>query len=96
MAQFVLLMKLTASGASDIDSLSQHREVVEGIVANLHGDVREFLYTLGTYDVVAIMELEDDEAAACLALRIAGAGKYTTTTMRAFTTDEAVQSLGKK
>jgi uncharacterized protein with GYD domain len=40
--------------------------------------------TMGSYDVVAVCDLPDDEAAAKFALIIGRTGAVTTTTLRAF------------
>jgi uncharacterized protein with GYD domain len=40
--------------------------------------------TMGSYDVVAVYDLPDDEAAARFALIIGRTGAVTTTTLRAF------------
>ena len=43
---------------------------------------------MGSYDVVAIMELPSDEAAASFALQMGSRGNVRTTTLKAFTEDE--------
>ncbi len=52
--------------------------------------------TLGRYDVVAIIEAPDDEAAAKFALMTGAQGNLSTETMRAFTEaelDRLIESL---
>ncbi len=44
--------------------------------------------TMGQYDIVAITEGPNDEAASAIALSIASQGNAKTTTMRAFTENE--------
>jgi uncharacterized protein with GYD domain len=51
-------------------------------------ELKAFYLTMGRYDVVAISEAPDDEAAAKVALAIGSAGNVTTETLRAFTEDE--------
>ena len=96
MPQYVFLMTVTQAGAADVDSLPRHEAEIGAIVTALHGESALFLYTMGPYDVVLVAGLPDDESAACLALRIVQAGFFKTVTMRAFTSEQAVQAFGKK
>jgi uncharacterized protein with GYD domain len=50
--------------------------------------LKDLYLVLGRYDLVAISEADDDEAAAKVALAIGSQGNVTTETMRAFTEDE--------
>jgi uncharacterized protein with GYD domain len=88
MPQFVLLMNLTAKGAADIKAAPAR--VGEGLKSfeAMGGKVKEFVVTMGPYDYVAVGEAPSDEAAAAFALALSAQGNVTTTSMRAFSTEE--------
>jgi uncharacterized protein with GYD domain len=99
MARFVVLMHLTAKGATDIHFAPQWvRNAVEAWSVR-GGRMVELLGTLGPYDFVALTEAPDDETAAKLSLLLAETGVVTATTMRAFDFDsfyEIIDGLGEK
>ncbi len=55
---------------------------------DLGGEIKQAYMTLGCHDIVAILELPDDEAAARFGLGIGSLGNVRTTTLRAFAEDE--------
>lgn len=75
------------------------RETVEraGAAAELaqkHGGSFERLYwTVGPYDIVAILEAPDDESMTAFALELGSAGNVRTTTLRAYDSDEMSRIL---
>ena len=95
MPQFVLLMNLTAKGAADLKAAPAR--VGEGLKAfeAMGGKVKDFLVTMGPYDYVAVGEAPSDEAAAAFALALAAQGNVTTTSMRAFSTEEFAAMVAK-
>jgi uncharacterized protein with GYD domain len=88
MPAYVNLVKWTDQGIKNYkDSLSRAADFAK-LVESLGGNVRELLWTTGEYDLVAIVELPDDETGAVVALRVGSLGSVRTTTMRAFSADE--------
>jgi uncharacterized protein with GYD domain len=57
------------------------------LAKKLGGDMQQLYMTMGSYDLVAILEMPDDEAMAKFSLASAGGGHIRTTTLKAF--DEA-------
>lgn len=55
----------------------------------------QLYWTMGTYDVVAIIEAPDDESAAAFLLGIGSLGNGRTTTLRACDQEEMLSILGK-
>jgi uncharacterized protein with GYD domain len=88
MPTYVNLVKWTDQGIKNYkDSPSRAADFAK-LVESLGGRVRELLWTTGEYDLVAVVELPDDEAVAAVALRIGSLGSIRTTTMRAFSAAE--------
>ena len=57
--------------------------------------VKDMYWTLGQYDVIAICEAPDDEAATALSLSVCSRGNVRSETLRAFSFDEMKTILGK-
>jgi uncharacterized protein with GYD domain len=50
--------------------------------------VRQLVWTLGAYDIVAVTEFPDDETATAVALQTGALGNIRTTTMKAFDAEQ--------
>lgn len=88
MPMYVLLVKLTEKGKSDLMNSLRKREQVMEYVKKLGGRNVHVYTTFGRYDVIEIMELPSDEAALKLSIKAAETGDVKIETMRAFTQDE--------
>lgn len=62
------------SWRTQVERPQDPRERVEPLAKELGGSLQEIYYCFGDYDVVAITELPDDDAAAAFALTIAAGG----------------------
>jgi uncharacterized protein with GYD domain len=85
MVTYVMLMKLTAKGAGDVDALPQFIETLQEMVSSKDGTTLLACATLGAYDLVLAAELPDDGAAMILAADIAEGGRVSTETLKSFT-----------
>ena len=71
-------------------------DVVAKTAKSLGGKLHSFFFAFGEYDTAVIVELPDNQAAAALALAVAGSGalaKYQTTVL--MTSSEAVEAMKK-
>ncbi|GIW07562.1 MAG: hypothetical protein KatS3mg060_2367 [Dehalococcoidia bacterium] len=92
MAAYIILANFTEKGAANIQEASSRiRERMDRAAAG-GVSVRAIYFTLGSVDVVAIVE--GDEAAVMAGLfALASEGLVRTTTLRAFSLDEVDQIL---
>jgi uncharacterized protein with GYD domain len=88
MATYVSLIKFTQQGIATIKDGPARLDSGKETLKAFGSELKAFYLTMGRYDVVAISEAPDDEAAAKVALAIGSAGNVTTETLRAFTEDE--------
>jgi uncharacterized protein with GYD domain len=66
------------------------------LAKSLGGKLREFFISFGEFDVVAIVELPDEQAAATFSLAVSGAGHITNLrTTRLVTSSEAMKAMGR-
>ena len=89
MASFVLLGNQTDQGIANIKDQPNRLAAVKQQLEAAGGRLISYYLTLGVYDFVAVVELPDSEAAARMLLAQGAQGNVRTTTMRAFTEDEA-------
>jgi uncharacterized protein with GYD domain len=90
-----MLFNYTEQGIRSIkDSPSRVRAITQqlkGTGVNVLG----WYLTLGSYDGVALFEAPDDETAAQMLLSLGGQGNVRTTTLRAFSLEEAEKIINK-
>ena len=95
MPKYVGLYNWTDQGAANakdtIDRARAFRELVEG----KGGRADTILWTAGAYDVVAVLDLPDDETVSALHLQLASTGNIRSTTMRAFDENEMSSIIDK-
>ena len=88
MPTYVTLAHWTDQGIKNYKDTTSRAQDFSKLIESLGGNVRELLWTVGEYDIVAVTELPDDEAGTAALLRLGSLGNVRTSTMRAFTADE--------
>jgi uncharacterized protein with GYD domain len=88
MATYISLIKLTHQGVTTIKEGPARLDAGKETLKQFGSELKAFYLTMGQYDIVAISEAPDDDAATKVALSIGSAGNVTTETLRAFTEDE--------
>jgi len=94
MPKYVLLGNWTERGVTAANETLQRSERAREIAERLGGRFEQLLWTVGRYDVVAVLDLPSDEAYTTFALQVAAAGALRTEGLRAFTAEEMGSILG--
>ena len=94
MASFVVLGNLTEQGVSDVKGLPDRLQAAKDAIQEAGGRMILYYLTMGQYDFVTVIEAPDAETATQLLLRIGARGNVRTTTMYAFTEEEAATITG--
>ncbi len=81
---FVTLFKWTDQGRKDVGSLADRTATATKRLQAAGAKLLGNYVTMGRYDQISIVEAQDDETIAKLALFICGRGNATTETMRCF------------
>ncbi|MDQ3444184.1 MAG: GYD domain-containing protein, partial [Chloroflexota bacterium] len=63
-------------------------------VGQMGGSVDALLWTMGRYDIVAVIDALSDEAASAIVLKVTALGNVQGETLRAFTADEVAGIVG--
>jgi uncharacterized protein with GYD domain len=94
MAKYVSLLNWTEKGVKEYRETVDRADAAKKVAADMGGSL-EILWTLGSYDVIAISEFPDDETATAFLLKVGSLGNVRTTTMRAFDAQEVERIIGK-
>ena len=88
MPSYLSLIHWTDQGIAGAKDSPARLDTVKAAAEAAGGRMNFFYMLMGEYDLVTLMELPDDDAAARLLLRVGALGSVRSNTMRAFTEDE--------
>jgi len=88
MATYVSLINWTEQGIKNFRDTTHRAEDFARLVEGSGGKVRELLWTVGEYDIVAVADFPDEETAVAAMLQVSSRGSIRTTTLRAFGSGE--------
>ena len=94
MATYILLGTFTDQGIRNIKDTTKRAEAVRAMGKKAGVTVEQEYWTLGQYDVVAILNAPDEKAATSLALSIGALGNVRTQLLRAFNEEEMGAIIG--
>ncbi len=95
MPGYAVLMKYTPQGLADIKGSPERIKQGRALAEKLNAKVVGVWVTMGKYDLIAIADFPDDQAAAMWALALSKQGNVTTQTMRALSEEEFAQVVGR-
>jgi uncharacterized protein with GYD domain len=95
MATYIALSNFTDQGIRNVKDTTKRADAVKDAAKKFGANMTQIYWTLGHYDLVAIIEAPDDKSATAFALAIGAAGNIRTETLRAFTKEEMNGILGK-
>ncbi|MGH8661389.1 MAG: GYD domain-containing protein [Burkholderiales bacterium] len=93
MATFISLVSLTDQGIRSIKESPKRAEAFKAMAKKLGVTVKEVYWTVGHYDVVVILEGEDEAVTATL-LKVGSLGNVRSETLRAFSGAEMSRIVG--
>ena len=96
MAKYIMLLNYTQQGIANIKESPARLDKARDLLQTLGGEVKDFYLTMGSHDIVVVIEAPDDETVAKFVLTAGSHGNVRTTTLKAFSEDqfrEIVQSL---
>jgi uncharacterized protein with GYD domain len=94
MPTYISLINWTDQGISTVKDTIQRADSA-GQLAQKHGGSLQVYWTVGPYDIVAILEAPDDESATAFLLEAGSLGNIRTTTLRAYDREEMSSILGR-
>ena len=94
MPTYIALLNYTDQGAKNMKGAPERVLAARQAVENMGGRFHSYRLTLGEYDAVVTIDAPDDEAYATFVLNVAAQGNIRTTTLKAFSEEEAFRILG--
>ena len=95
MSNYVLLIDWTEQGIKNVKDTVKRAKSFESAIEKAGGKSLGFYYTIGKYDMVAIVQAPTDEAIASVLFSLGSLGNVRTETLKAFSTDEAANIIEK-
>jgi uncharacterized protein with GYD domain len=95
MPTYISLYKWTEQGVKNVKGAPQRIQAAIKAAEGMGGKVRGIYVVMGEYDVVAVGEFPNDEAAATYNLALSSLGNVRTTSLRAFTSEEFSEMVKK-
>ncbi len=93
MAVFIVLGSFTQEGVTNIKDSPNRLEAAKGVAESVGGVIKEFYYTMGRYDFVAITEAPNYEAMMRALFTVGATGAVRTETLQAIPIEKAVDIL---
>jgi uncharacterized protein with GYD domain len=97
MPTYVVLMNWTDQGVRTVKDTVQRREQADALAESRGARIEQVYWTVGPYDIVAILDAPDDESVTAVMLELSSGGNLRTTTLRAYDREEMsgiLQRLG--
>ncbi|TDC62470.1 GYD domain-containing protein [Streptomyces hainanensis] len=88
MPTYVALLNWTDQGVRNYADTAERAEAFGAAVRRLGAELLSIYWTVGPYDLVAVIEAPDDATAGAALLRLGGVGNVRSTTLRAFDREE--------
>lgn len=84
MPTYISLISYTDQGIRNIKDSPKRLDAAKKMLKDMGGELKEFYLTLGTYDIVTVVDAPSDEVVARFVLALASAGNVRTNTLKAF------------
>jgi uncharacterized protein with GYD domain len=95
MATYIMLANFTDQGIRNIKDTTKRADAFKELAKSLGVTVKDLYWTLGQYDIAAIMDAPDDAVVTALGLSLGKSGNVRTQTLRAFSGSDMNAILGK-
>jgi uncharacterized protein with GYD domain len=94
MAKYIMLLNWTDQGIKAVKDSPKRLDAAKELARKLGGEFKKFYMTTGAYDMVAVVELPDDAAAAKFVLTLGSGGAIRSQTLKAFSEESYRAILG--
>jgi uncharacterized protein with GYD domain len=95
MSRYIVLLNWTDQGIKNVKDTVKRARSFENAIEKAGGKSLGLYYTLGRYDMVAMVEASNDEAVASVLYSTGRLGNVRTETLKAFSMDEAANIIEK-
>jgi len=92
---YITLLNWTDQGIRAYKNTTERTDAFVAALQKLGARLVDIYWTVGPYDLVAMVEAPDDETATAALLQLGGMGNVRTTTLRAFSREEIESVIAK-
>jgi len=87
MQRYIVLLNWTDQGIKNVKESAGRIDANRALAKKYGCDFKDLYMTVGTFDLIAVVDAPDDEAFAKYALMVGASGNVRTTTLKAFSED---------
>jgi uncharacterized protein with GYD domain len=95
MPTYIVLGQFTEQGVRAVKDTTKRASAFKEAAKSFGATVKSLHWTMGRYDLAAMVEAPDDETAAAVLFAVGRLGNIRTQTLRAFEADEVDRMLAK-
>ena len=95
MATYLIQSQWTDQGIRNVKESAKRLDLGKKKLKEMGGEIKAFYLTTGPYDMLAVVDVPNDEVLAAHLLWLGSQGNLRTQTMRAFTEDEFRNIVGR-
>jgi uncharacterized protein with GYD domain len=95
MQTYIALAKFTDQGLKSVKDTVRRADTAKDMAARYGVRMKDIWWTLGEYDIVVLLEADDEAGLTAFNLALCSAGNVKFQTLRAFTREETAALLGK-
>lgn len=95
MIRYVTLLNFTDQGIRNVKQTIDRAKAFKATADKLGATLKDLYWTQGSYDLVATIEVPDEQTGMSLLLALGSLGNIRSQTLRAFTSDEMKPILSK-
>jgi uncharacterized protein with GYD domain len=93
--KYVILMNWTDQGVANVKDTVNRYHAAKQLLESKGGSFEAIAWTIGPYDLVAIVDVPDEETGSAFNLQLAATGNLRSVTMRAFDESEMSGIIGR-
>ena len=94
MATYLMLLNWTDQGMRNIKESPKRMDAAKKLAKDLGGEIKTVFMTQGSFDLVFVAEMPNDEKVAAFVLKLGSLGNVRTTTLKAYSEDEYRKIIG--
>lgn len=95
MVTYIALVNFTDQGARTMKESTKRADAAKEAAKKFGCDMKEMYWTLGNYDLIAVIDAPDEAAYLAFGAALAGAGNVRTQSLRAFSKDQINAAFAK-
>jgi uncharacterized protein with GYD domain len=88
MSTYIMLMNYTEQGIRNIKGSPKRADAARFLAKSCGAELKDLYRTMGEYDLIGVVEAEQDDAVARFALALGSIGNVRSTSLKAFTEQE--------